>query len=191
MKTNLLFFCLLTLALPLLAQRLSPMPDSLKPLLENYQQLASTHVFDPVDDQEPGIPLLLMVEIYKKECHCPLPRAEVFMTQTSDAGVYDLSIDGDWASARLRGTIKTDTEGRYLIRSILPGSYPNSPTAYPHIHLMLESLSKPYYDIVFKPYLNWYGRRDLAKKPEQHFAADIWQGPNNQLIGRVRVYVRS
>ena len=113
------------------------------------------------------------------------------MTQTSDAGVYDLSIEGDWASARLKGTIKTDTKGRYLIQSILPGTYPRSPTANPHIHLMLASLSQPYYDIMFKPYLNWYGKRNIAKKPEQHFAADVWQGPNNQLIGRVRVYVKS
>ncbi|MEL7534511.1 MAG: hypothetical protein AAFN10_24605 [Bacteroidota bacterium] len=191
MKTSLFLICLLGLSLPLLAQRLSPFPDSMQNVLTQYQQLSPQHRFKPITADEPGRPLLLMVEIWGRDCDCPLPETAVFMTQTSDAGVYDLSIAGDWASARLKGSIQTDPKGRYLIESILPGTYPNSPTANPHIHLMLESLSQPYYNILFQPYLNWYGRRTLVKRGEQHFAADIWQGPRNQLIGYVRIYVKS
>lgn len=189
MKISLLSLLLL-LSSPLFAQLLAPLPDSMQQRLKTYQKLPSAHVFNPIDEAEPGTPLLLMVEVYARDCNCPLANEAVFMTQTSDAGVYDLSIAGDWASARLKGTIQTDAKGRYLIRSILPGTYPNSTSANPHIHLMLEALKQPYYDIMFMPYLNWFGKRDLAKKPNQHFAAELWQGADDQQIGYVRIYIK-
>ncbi|MFK7923985.1 MAG: hypothetical protein AB8H47_18650 [Bacteroidia bacterium] len=180
---------LLLLSLPLFAQRLAPLPDSMQEHLKIYQKLPSTHVFEPIDETEPGTPLLLMVEVFARDCDCPFSNEAIFMTQTSAAGVYDLSSKGDWTAARLKGTIQTDAKGRYLIRSILPGTYPNSTTANPHIHLMIEALEQPYYDIVFAPYLNRYGKRDLAKKPDEHFAATLWQGSDNQQLGYVRIYV--
>lgn len=190
MKNSLLLLLLLSFGFSLLAQRLSPVPDSMLSLIDTYQKLPQKHIFQPIDKDEAGTPLWLMVEVFARDCDCPFTDTEVFMTQTSDAGVYDLSIAGDWASARLKGTIQTDHKGRYLIKSILPGTYPNSNTANPHIHVMIAASDPPYYDIVFKPYLNWFGKRDLLKKPEQHFAADLWQNPNDQLIGYVRIYIR-
>lgn len=181
---------LLLFTLPLFAQRLAPLPDSLQERLKTYQELPLAHIFAPIEEIEPGTPLWLMVEVYSADCDCPFADQSIFMTQTSAAGVYDLSIAGDWTSARLKGTIQTDAKGRYLISSVLPAAYPNSTTANPHIHLMIDALEQPYYSIVFKPYLNWYGKRDLAKKPEQHFAAELWQGTGEQQIGYVRIYVK-
>ncbi|MEL6842833.1 MAG: hypothetical protein AAFP02_06420, partial [Bacteroidota bacterium] len=175
-------------AIGLNAQTLPPLPDSMQQQLQRFQALPATHQFCPVDDSEVGRPMLLMVEVYDRQTKKPLVNKEVFMTQTSEAGVYDLSREGDWASARISGTVRTDQQGRYLIRSIVPGTYPNHPTAYPHIHLMIESLGKPYFDIVFLPYLNWYGKRDLRKKPEQRFAAKMWQYQGYE-VGYVRVWV--
>lgn len=190
MKTSFLFLCLLSFCFTLLAQRLAPLPDSLKSLVNLYQGLPSKHIFAPTDTTEAGQKLILMVEVWGRDCDCPLPYAEIFMTQTSAAGVYDLSKAGDWTSARLKGTIQTDAQGRYLIKSILPGSYPNSATANPHIHLMIEALDQPYYNILFAPYLNEDGKRTLKQKSDQHFAAAIWQDTHGQLIGFVRIYVK-
>jgi protocatechuate 3,4-dioxygenase beta subunit len=69
----------------------------------------------------------------------PARGVDVYVYQTDARGYY--SPDGrDERNPRLRGWLRTDEDGRYQVRTIRPGPYPNSgPPA--HIHYEVSSTS--------------------------------------------------
>lgn len=80
---------------------------------------------DLTEEGTPGTPLLLTGFVVDTDCR-PLARVKVDVWQTDADGVYDN------AGYRLRGHVFTDSEGRFAIRTIVPGAYPGRP---PHIHV--------------------------------------------------------
>lgn len=71
---------------------------------------------------ESGDPLQLE-GIVASETGVPLEDAMVEVWQTAPNGMYDVQ-DDEQPRGHLRGTFRTDKEGRYSIRSIVPVSYP-------------------------------------------------------------------
>lgn len=71
---------------------------------------------------EPGEPLLFE-GIVTSETGTPLAGAMLEVWQTAPNGMYDVQ-DGEQPQGHLRGTFRTDKEGRYSIRTIVPVSYP-------------------------------------------------------------------
>jgi protocatechuate 3,4-dioxygenase beta subunit len=87
---------------------------------------------------EPGVPLTVEGRVLLKG-GAPASSVDVYVYQTDARGYY--SPDGrDERNPRLKGYLRTDDQGRYQVRTIRPGPYPNSgPPA--HIHYEVTSAS--------------------------------------------------
>ena len=80
---------------------------------------------------EPGIPLTVHGQLLNVD-GSPAANAVVFAYHTDREGLYDKRENGAH-SWRLRGWVKTGTDGRFTFDTIRPGSYPNSNNP-PHVH---------------------------------------------------------
>lgn len=104
---------------------------------------------------EPGQPLVLE-GVVRKPVRGAAPAAGIvlYAYQTNAAGRYAGGVRGSEASlrhGRLRGWVRTGTDGRYRFATIKPAPYPNT-TIPAHIHFtVLEPGKRPYWidDIVF------------------------------------------
>ena len=103
---------------------------------------------------EPGEPLLLTGTVYRPDGKTPASNVVVYVHHANAAGRYaGGGSESEWSRrhGRLRGWLKTDADGRYQVRTIKPGPYPDRPDPA-HIHLtVLEEGKDPYYidDVVF------------------------------------------
>lgn len=85
---------------------------------------------------EPGRPLVVSGRIYSPDGKTPLEGITLYVYHTDHRGLYTENDRGGGdasVSARLRGWMKTDREGRYEFRTIKPASYPNSSNPE-HVH---------------------------------------------------------
>jgi protocatechuate 3,4-dioxygenase beta subunit len=87
---------------------------------------------------EPGVALTVEGRVLLKG-GAPAAGVDLYVYQTDARGYY--SPDGrDERNPRLKGYLRTDDQGRYQLRTIRPGPYPNSgPPA--HIHYEVTSTS--------------------------------------------------
>ncbi len=82
---------------------------------------------DLTTDAMPGTRLTLSGTVVDTSC-APLAGAKVDVWQADSAGVYDN------AGYTLRGHVLTDADGRYNIRTVVPGEYPGRTE---HIHVKI------------------------------------------------------
>jgi protocatechuate 3,4-dioxygenase beta subunit len=91
---------------------------------------------------EPGDPLIVVGRVSDSQGR-PVKAAVVYAYQTSNKGWYaDRAAhisgnEGDRKHARLFGYLKTDGEGRFEVRTIRPGGYPDSDLPA-HIHVEVD-----------------------------------------------------
>lgn len=83
-------------------------------------------------EEEPGEPLIVSGTIYAPDGRTPLEGINLFVYQTDAKGVYTTS-GGDNRNTRLKGSMRSNAEGKYEFRTIKPGSYPGSRNPA-HIH---------------------------------------------------------
>jgi protocatechuate 3,4-dioxygenase beta subunit len=90
---------------------------------------------------EPGQPIQVSGVIYREEDHKPAAGVVLFVFQTDASGRYNREVSGyrGEADPRLRGWMKTGSDGRYEFRSIKPGQY-SGPI---HIHAHLYAAGRP------------------------------------------------
>lgn len=88
---------------------------------------------------EPGVPMVIHGRVFGEDGETPRPDVVVFAYQTDRGGLYHEPGARDW---RLRGWAKTDRDGRFVFRTIRPGSYPSG-TASAHVHFVLEGGGVP------------------------------------------------
>ena len=89
-----------------------------------------------VDEQEPGAPLAITITFIDAATGKPIPAAELWIRQTTDAGIYDEDAEG---KPRIQGTLRSNAAGQIQVATILPGAYENDPTASRHIHLSITA----------------------------------------------------
>ena len=90
--------------------------------------LSSESRIAPVD--EPGEPLRIEGVVTNQEGD-PVPGIIVYAYQTDAAGKYP---EASTRHGRLRGWVRTDTNGRYRFNTIRPGAYPGRNIAQ-HVHM--------------------------------------------------------
>lgn len=84
---------------------------------------------------EPGTPLTLVLHVVDARTGAPVPGAEVLLYHADEAGAYTPSVPGDESTARLRAQGRADAAGRFAVRTVLPGEYPDQPPGNRHMHL--------------------------------------------------------
>lgn len=84
---------------------------------------------------EPGKPLVVAGQVVDGDGH-PVPRASLYFFQTGDDGLY--GPDDDNRNPRIHGYLRSDDDGRFTLRTILPGGYPGGGVA-PHIHVYAKA----------------------------------------------------
>jgi protocatechuate 3,4-dioxygenase, beta subunit len=104
---------------------------------------------------EPGEPLRVDGTVYTADGKTPAAGVVIYAYQTNAEGLYAGGKPGTEASrrhGRLRGWVKTGTDGRYSFDTIKPAPYPDD-TIPAHVHFtVLEPGKRPYWidDIVFE-----------------------------------------
>jgi protocatechuate 3,4-dioxygenase beta subunit len=90
---------------------------------------------------EPGQPIRVSGVIYREQDHKPAAGAVLFVFQTDASGRYNPEVSGyrGEVNPRLRGWMKTGSDGRYEFSSIKPGQY-SGPI---HIHAHLYAVGRP------------------------------------------------
>lgn len=84
---------------------------------------------------EPGAPLHIEGRVVDAVSGDPVAGAHLVLYHADDAGTYQPSDPADESTARLRAELRTDVDGRFGFRTILPGEYPDQPPGNRHIHV--------------------------------------------------------
>ncbi len=92
---------------------------------------------------EPGEPMIISGTIYAPDGKTPLEGMSLFVYQTDATGVYSTT-GGENRNTRIHGVMRTNAEGRYELRTIRPGSYPQSRNPQ-HIHAYVSGPGYPEY----------------------------------------------
>ncbi len=106
-------------------------------LVEPTATNGNAKIFSLVDAYEPGERLTLTVRLVDSVTGIVVPQAELYVRQTDDAGYYEEDAAG---FPRIHGRLHSDDAGMIRFGTILPGRYPNDPTASRHIHLTVTAV---------------------------------------------------
>lgn len=86
---------------------------------------------------EPGVPLVVKGTLFRADGVTPLSGALVFAYHTDRTGLYNSSeTPHSW---RLRGAVRTATDGSFEFRTIRPAAYPNRQIPQ-HVHVELQTV---------------------------------------------------
>lgn len=87
-----------------------------------------------------GTPLEITGRVIDIDCKTPLRDVELDIWQANDEGHYDNDGTMKGVGMLLRGRVRTDGDGRYRVKSILPGRYLNGRQYRPaHVHVKLRA----------------------------------------------------
>lgn len=106
------------------------------------------------DHDEPGERLVLQGTVYAPDRVTPVTGVLLYVYHTNAAGIYPKRGDERGNGRRhgyLRGWVISDDQGRFEIRTIRPGTYPNR-SEPAHIHMTVKEPGRPEYwidDILF------------------------------------------
>jgi len=120
---------------------------------------AQTPTLAPVDapsrvvvppNGEPGSAIVISGTVYDAS-GSPLRGASVYVYQTDARGYYDPANPRASDTPRLKGYMRTDTQGRYEFQTIRPGSYPGTRNpGHIHYHVLAPGHRERVFEIVFE-----------------------------------------
>ena len=154
-------------------------------ILENFQGLDPKSTLRIAGEKEPGVRLRLCLTIINASSKIPIADQKVLMYHTTSEGDYEPITPNDESTARLSGTVITDPYGRIFVDTILPGDYGSSDDNR-HIHTTVFGAKPEGYDIHFKQYSGFMGRR-FVRGSDQHFLADLKMDDQGNLIAILRI----
>lgn len=93
-----------------------------------------------VPPDEPGDPLVVSGHVYAPDGERSVAGVVVYAYNTDKNGLY--APDGKVGHPRLKGYMKTDSEGRFELHTIVPGRYPNMHIPA-HVHFNLWGAGYP------------------------------------------------
>ena len=156
--------------------------------LEEYLGINSPHTVQIADDKEPGTRLIVCGTLVKKENGNPIPNQHILLYHTDNKGDYQPQIVDDVTSARLNGTVTTDKNGRFTVKTILPGDYIENPDTK-HIHTIVTGAKPKSYEFYFKQYIIGY-LKDIVESQDESFLIDLKKTDNGTLIGFITLEVK-
>ena len=116
--------------------------------------------------EEPGERLIVTGQVFGPDGKTPLTGASVYVYHTDVKGVYTPGTN-DNRNSRLRGYMRTDSQGRYEYSTIKPAPYPGNQTAA-HIHYVVNApgYAEYVFEIVFEgdPNVGANMRAEAAKE---------------------------
>lgn len=100
--------------------------------------------------EEPGEPMIVTGTVYAADGKTPLAGMEVYVYHTDSEGYYRKGTTSS-SNPRLKGTMRTNAEGKYEYRTIKPASYPNSRNPA-HVHYVItgKGREKQYAELQFE-----------------------------------------
>ena len=114
---------------------------SLTSFREVIERNANDDEIEITSDIEQGTRILVNGQVVDQNEN-PVPNVLIYFYQTSDKGWYSdsavhiLKYEGDYRHACLFGYVKTDSSGKFKIKTVRPNSYPRSDLAA-HIHIQM------------------------------------------------------
>jgi protocatechuate 3,4-dioxygenase beta subunit len=117
-----------------------------------YYKKGSPERTDLIEEGTVGEPITLSGYVFDKDCS-PVPGAWLDFWQADGNGNYDNR------GYRLRGHQFTDKQGKYLLRTVMPGAYPGRTS---HIHV---KVAKKAGDELITSQLYFPGRSQNARDP--------------------------
>jgi protocatechuate 3,4-dioxygenase, beta subunit len=116
--------------------------------------------------EEPGEPLVVSGTVYGPDGVTPLKGISVYVYHTDIKGYYTPG-GRDSSNPRLKGTMRTNDQGKYEFSTIKPGPYPNARIPA-HIHYVVsgDGYKEKVFEIVFEgdPFIDDRVRSDAAKE---------------------------
>lgn len=89
------------------------------------------------DKNEPGEWMIISGIVLKPDGKTPAPGVTMTVYHTDANGIYPPEKPSDGSKPRLRGTLVTNEEGMYEVRTIRPGAYPGRENAA-HVHYVVH-----------------------------------------------------
>lgn len=151
--------------------------------------------------KEKGQQILLRGTVYETDGQTPAPDVILYYYQTNPNGVYATKENEERNMPKnklgqthgyIRGWLRTDSEGKYAIYTIKPGSYPSRDEPA-HVHITIqEDTKEPYYidDFVFDddPLLTTERRRTMRNRGGSGLIQfnkkdGIWIGERDIVLG--------
>lgn len=157
-------------------------------LLKTFQNIPAESRVKIADDNEPGERLLLCLTLVEKESKKILTGQKISFYHTDVSGNYHPANQADETTARLNATAISDSRGCVFVETILPGDYGSSPDNR-HIHTTVHKAHPEAYDIHFKQYTSFMGKR-FSKGSDQHFIADLKRSGIEHLVTFVTIEVK-
>ncbi|MCB0662576.1 MAG: hypothetical protein KDC24_07545 [Saprospiraceae bacterium] len=148
---------------------------------ESFQQLSKTHQLNLLRLGEAGQSLDLCLRLTDGKTGQPLKRKGVVVYQANAKGDYLWEIPGDKSTAKLRGQLLTDEEGRIFLKTLLPGDF-GSTFNNRTIHLKVEGTNPDQLNLYFRQYANADLQKEIQKAPDK-FLINLEQDARSNLIG--------
>ncbi|WP_421763282.1 hypothetical protein [Ekhidna sp.] len=156
--------------------------------VQEYEPMETLHHVQLSDENEPGEPLILALQFVERSSKEPLTNQKVHFYHADLDGEYRPSVPGDETTARLSGAAITDSLGRILLKTTLPGDYGSSADNR-HIHTTVFGAKPEAYDIHFRQYTGWMGR-NFIEGSDQHFLSDLKKDESGNLISLLTIEVK-
>ncbi len=129
---------------------IEPASAAITIIADSYRQANPQNILQLAATDEPGTPLLILGRL-TTPLDRNLPTTPINFYHADAVGNYDESVPGSESSARIHGQIVTDSTGRFMISTIVPGAYGNTNDGG-HIHLSVDGAQPAAYDVYFRQY---------------------------------------
>ncbi len=172
-----------------------PFCEGCEVLLESPQPLDQLNSTDSLPGFEDALEKLhLSGIVYERDGNTPASGVIIYLYHTTEKGLYENSEKEQGMAGRhgrLKGWVRTGTDGRYDIFTMRPAPYPGG-DAPAHIHLVVKQPGRvPYYidDIVFDddPLLTALQRQRLANRGGSGIVR--LEGNGSQRSGKRNIYL--
>lgn len=116
--------------------------------------------------KEPGERLIISGMVTDRKGK-PIPAAKLFFYHANSEGEYNSTLLGMPSFARLRGTLHTDKNGHFKLKTIVPGNYPGETTGK-HIHVVANAkgFKEWKFEFLFEGWVSQSLRKEILKNKD-------------------------